>query len=650
MRTPRLIINGVVTIALILMAGASFPSAARQADSVVWYGITTPVPIPDAGTVDSLVYVDGVGSPILDVRVSLHITHAALEDLDVSLVGPDGTIVDLTSDNGGGATSYGSACTPDASRTAFDDAASTIITEGTAPLVGAFRPEQPLTAFAGKSGPGAANGIWRLRIADDTAGHTGSLQCWSLFISADLTAPLALNDAFSTPMDTQLVVPAPGVLANDDPGGTGPMTAATVSSPVHGFLAFNSDGSFTYTPSAGYSGLDTFAYRAFNGIGSVGSNVALVYVTVAAPTPTAVDDAYAVGFQTPLNIPAPGVLVNDVNPVSSSSMFARRVADPLHGSLTLNTNGSFTYTPSAGYVGADSFTYEAVNTGGAGNTATVFLTVSGPTTIQPPTGFFVYSVVGNLVTLRWTPPASGPVPTQYVLEGGINPSEVLASFPTGNAAPIFAFVAPTGSFYVRLHSISGAEKSAPSNEIRLHVNVPVAPSAPVAVVSLVNGSMLHLAWRNTFVGGAPGRMALEVTGAFTGALSIGAVDTFSFAGVPAGTYTLRLFAVNGGGVSLPSNPVTVTFPGDCSGAPSTPSGLLAYRIGNTVFVVWDPAPTGPAPTAYVLSVTGAFTGTFSTATRAISGVVGRGSYNVSVVATNPCGSSAATAVHTVVVP
>ena len=637
---------------MILLAGViPITTSARQV-AAIRYDNASHVSIPDGSSVESLVYVDGVGSPILDVRVSLQVFHTLDADLDVSLIGPDGTTIDLTSDNGGSGGNYGTACTPDGSRTTLDDAAPTAITAGSAPFIGSFRPEQALSAFDGKTGAGAANGIWRLRIADDTAGNTGTLQCWSLFITASVTAPTAVDDAYSTPINTPLVVPAPGVLANDLPNGGGPMTAAAVSQPTHGFLTFNSDGSFTYTPSSNYTGPDTFAYRAFNGVGAVGSNVAFVDLTVTPPPPTAMDDTYATPFQTPLNVPAPGVLGNDINPVPSSSMTAGLIANVAHGTLTFNSNGSFAYTPAAGYFGSDSFTYSAINVGGAGNAATVFLTVGGPTNAQPPTGLYTSSVVGNRVTLRWTPPTAGATPTQYVLEGGLAPGEVLASFPTGSPYPIFTFVAPTGSFHVRMHSLAGTDRSAASNEILLHVNVPVAPSTPADLLSLVDGSTLNLAWRNTFAGGAPSGMVLEVTGAFAGAFALGPGDTFAFAGVPAGTYTLRLSAINAGGVSAPSNPVTVTFPGPCTALarPNTPIGMLAYKIGNTIFVIWDPAASGPAPTAYVLNVTGAFVGSFPTTGRALSSAAAPGSYGVSVVANNACGTSAPTPVQTVTIP
>ena len=83
--------------------------------------------------------------------------------------------------------------------------------------------------------------------------------------------------------------------------------------------------------------------------------------------------------------------------------------------------------------------------------------------------------------------------------------------------------------------------------------------------------------------------------------------------MPPGNYTLRLRAVNSGGASPASNPVTVTVPSACEGPPEVPSNVLGYRIGNSAFVVWDPPATGPAASSYVLLVSGSFVGSFATA-------------------------------------
>jgi len=635
------------TILFVLIALGVMPSA-RQSPAYVWYGTSTPVAIPDAASVDSLVFVDGLGSAILDVRVSLHIIHPAASDLDVSLVGPDGTVVDLTSDNGGTGANYGAGCTSEADRTRFDDAGAVTITGSAAPFVGTFRPEQALGAFAGKAGPGAANGVWRLRLADDTVGATGTLQCWTLFVAAAITAPVSLDDAYIAVSGTPLVVAAPGVLTNDTSNGGGAMTAAVVSAPTHGFLDFAATGGFTYTPSQGFFGADRFAYRATNTIGT--GNPAWVNLTVTVPSPTAVNDVYALSFETPLVVAAPGVLANDVNPASGSSMTAGLVTSVSHGALSFTASGAFSYVPAAGYAGSDTFTYRAINTGGAGNVATVSLHVGAPTTVQPPAGLVVHRVSGHLVTLRWTPPALGPPPSEYLLEGGLAPGQVLASVPTGSSFPIYSFTAPSGAFYVRMYALGNGGRSAASNERRLYVEVPVAPSPPAGVVSVVNGSAVSLAWRNTYDGGAPTQIALEVSGTLAGVIPLGAVDTFGAVGVPPGSYSLRVWAANAAGVGAPAAPVVVSVPGTCPGVPAPPADFLAYRLGRTISVVWDPPASGPAPTAYVLSVTGAFVGRLTTPQRSLSGLVGPGSYTLSVAGINACGTGAAAAAQTLVVP
>ncbi|MHB1037748.1 MAG: ice-binding family protein [Pirellulales bacterium] len=77
-----------------------------------------------------------------------------------------------------------------------------------------------------------------------------------------LVVPTGSDDGYTLNEDEAYSVAAPGVLGNDN--GTG-LKAALFSSPAHGQLAFNTDGSFTYTPSANYHGLDGFTYKARQG-------------------------------------------------------------------------------------------------------------------------------------------------------------------------------------------------------------------------------------------------------------------------------------------------------------------------------------------------------------------------------------------------
>ncbi len=78
---------------------------------------------------------------------------------------------------------------------------------------------------------------------------------------------VALDDAYAGTADAVLAVAAgDGVLANDEPGLNGPLAAEVVDAPAHGEVALAADGSFRYTPAAGYVGDDSFTYRASDGV------------------------------------------------------------------------------------------------------------------------------------------------------------------------------------------------------------------------------------------------------------------------------------------------------------------------------------------------------------------------------------------------
>ena len=272
-----------------------------------------------------------------------------------------------------------------------------------------------------------------------------------------------------------------------------------------------------------------------------------------------------------------------------------------------------------------------------------------PTDAQPPTGLTVLAVSGNQVTLRWNAPAAGPVPTGYVLEGGAAPGEVLAAIPTGSTALSFTIATPPGSFYLRMRTVSGAQQSAASNEVRAYVQVAQKPSAPASLLGFVNGTSLGLTWRTTYTGGAPTSLMLDVTGALTASLPLGVSEAFNFNGVPPGSYTFRLRAVNAAGESSQSNSVSLTFPGSCSGAPRTPINFQAYAVGRVVTLAWDPPSGGPAPSHYVVTVGGAFTGALPLAERRFTSQAPPGGYTFSIQAVNPCGASPVTPFQTVIV-
>jgi len=146
------------------------------------------------------------------------------------------------------------------------------------------------------------------------------------------------------------------VLGNDDDYEPNPLTALLELEPEHGTVTFHHSGSFTYLPDAGFTGVDHFTYRASDGVRR--SPSATVQITVFNGTPSATADTYQVESGAILSVPASGVLGNDSDP-HGEALTAVLVGQPAHGSLVLNSNGSFSYAADPGYSGSDSFTYQA---------------------------------------------------------------------------------------------------------------------------------------------------------------------------------------------------------------------------------------------------------------------------------------------------
>jgi subtilisin-like proprotein convertase family protein len=126
-----------------------------------------PKTITDNATVQSNLVVASTGT-VLDVNVTLSITHTWDGDLNLRLIGPNGTVVPLSSRRGSSGDNF--------TGTTFDDSATTPIASGTAPFSGSFKPESPLAALNGI----AANGTWKLEVNDAASGDTGSLTAWSI--------------------------------------------------------------------------------------------------------------------------------------------------------------------------------------------------------------------------------------------------------------------------------------------------------------------------------------------------------------------------------------------------------------------------------------------------------------------------------------
>jgi len=156
---------------------------------------TTNVAIPDCGsTVNSIINVSGLGTSIdcstLGLQsVCIKINHTWDSDLDIFLVAPDLTIIELSTDNGSSGNNYGNGSNTDNGvYTCFDmTGLAGSVTSGTAPFQNVYIPEGNLGTANNGQNP---NGNWQLRVTDDACADVGFINSWSLtFATTNLPCP-----------------------------------------------------------------------------------------------------------------------------------------------------------------------------------------------------------------------------------------------------------------------------------------------------------------------------------------------------------------------------------------------------------------------------------------------------------------------------
>ncbi|MEL7424315.1 MAG: proprotein convertase P-domain-containing protein, partial [Bacteroidota bacterium] len=171
--------------ALVLTAALPFMVSAQTFSGM---GLPLPVPASGSGTsdcstateTDAMVSASGfIGSTATLDQVELTITHTFDGDLEITLVSPAGTALDLTSDNGGSGDDF--------INTVFIDGGTPIdgLGAGDAPFTGMFEPEGGTFAstFAGEQ----INGVWTLVVCDDAGGDTGTLEMFDISFTVDDT-------------------------------------------------------------------------------------------------------------------------------------------------------------------------------------------------------------------------------------------------------------------------------------------------------------------------------------------------------------------------------------------------------------------------------------------------------------------------------
>jgi len=310
-----------------------------------------------------------------------------------------------------------------------------------------------------------------------------------------------------------------------------------------------------------------------------------------------------------------------------------------------------TLTPVTGAVGAATL----VLTAGDGQ-ATLQRTIPFSVTAAPgppdaPTSLSV-AVSGATLQLTWTPATTGSAATSFVVAVGTAAGTTTLPTQTTPATSLGVVVPSSGTYYARVRAMNAAGASVASPEVEAIVSLAGGPPGRMPRPrAWTSGRALFMEW-DAPAGGDPVTGHLLEAGSAPGLSDLAVVPltaarAFS-AGVPTGTYWLRLRAVNAAGVGDPSDDVGMRMgPSDgCVGLPLPPAGLNAAVNGSLVTLSWGPPPGAVAAASYVIYAGAApgridlvSLGTSSAAT-SWAGAAPPGVYYVRVAARSACGIGA----------
>ena len=214
------------------------------------------------------------------------------------------------------------------------------------------------------------NGLGRGAIESDAPGASGNSNQEDALIKN-----LQSNDDTLVLAEDSPMVQG-NVSSNDLTLSGGALTYALLngSNTLHGILVFNSDGEYTYTPDADFSGGDSFQYVVTDtSTNDSEVQTVMINVTPRNDAPVAIGESFLISED---NILATQLLDNDSDIDGDIlSLNTTPISNVNNGSLVLNSDGTFTYTPNENFHGVDSFIYEVLDGNGGTAQATVNITV-----------------------------------------------------------------------------------------------------------------------------------------------------------------------------------------------------------------------------------------------------------------------------------
>lgn len=436
-------------------------------------------------------------------------------------------------------------------------------------------------------------------------------------------APVATAATVSTAVDTAL---NGTLLATDDNGDPLTFSAGTVAA-TNGTVVINPNGTYTFTPTAGFTGVGSFSFKASDGSLTSSNTIQTVHIGVANSLPVVAPVTLSTNTDTVLN----GTLTaTDAN--GDPLTFSAGATGTTHGTVVINPNGTFAFTPAAGFTGVATFSYKAND--GIGNSTDATVTVNVGANVAP---------VGTAATVS--------TPLNTALNGTLAATDANGDTLTFSAGTIaathgtvvinpngsYTFTPTTGFTGVGSFSFKASDGSLTSDNTIQTVHIGVTNSLPVVAPVTLSTNMntaLNGTLTATDANGDPLTFSAGATAATNGTVVINPNGTFTFTpttgfnGVGTFSYkandgignssdaTVTVNVGTGANVAPVANPITVTTTTgvavngtltatDANGDPVTFSAGTAAATNGTVVI----SPNG----AFTFTPTAGFTGvgTFS---------------------------------------
>ena len=393
---------------------------------------------------------------------------------------------------------------------------------------------------------------------------------------------------------------------------------------------------------------------------------------VSGNAPVAVNDSYSLSKNGSLTVAAgTGVLQNDTD-LDNNIQGAQLIASPAHGTVTLNSDGGFTYTPTSGYSGTDTFTYQAVDTTFIqSNVGFVTLTISATPTVAVSSLNRTGSTPSNAATVNWTltfgSAVTGVTASNFSLGGVAATGASVGTPTTSNSGLTWTVPVTTGStdgtLTLNLANATGLssglstslpfagqsytmDKTAPGIVIG-SPSASVTASGPVSFTitySDANFSSATLGAGNVTVNstGTASAASVSVTGSgTTRTVTLSSISGNGTLGISLASGTASDTAGNSAGAAGPSTTFAVdnTAPGIVIGSPSvslTAGGPVSFTItysdANFSSATLGSGDVTVNSTGSASAGSVNVTGSGTTRTVTLSGITGDGTLGISVAA------------------